>query len=106
IWPLMAGTATPAGAEDAAKAIDELIRVHVVPQLWQISGLSRLTSRQCDIEIRSESDYRCGYCNSFWTETSADFNGGCCGPDEASDPKRLASVRRIAEDVRAVGFYA
>ncbi len=106
IWPHLAEAATPAEAEGVAKAVAEVVRVEVAPQLWQVPGLSRLTAPPCDIETRLEDDFRCAHCSSVWTGTSADFNGGCCGRDEANDPERLASVRQAANDVKGVAFYA
>ena len=103
VRPRLARAAAPAVVEGVANAVAELVRVSVVPQLWQVPGLD---SGQCAIEIKLEDDFRCGHCNSFWTGKSADFNRGCCGQDEANDPERLAAIRQAAHDMQGVAFYA
>jgi hypothetical protein len=103
VRPHLVGAVSPAEVEGVANAVAELVRVGVVPQLWQVPGLD---SDQCAIEIKLEDDFRCGHCNSIWTGRSADFNRGCCGLDEANDPERLAAIRQAAHDMRGVAFYA
>jgi hypothetical protein len=103
VRPYLATATAAVEVEGVANAVADLVRVRVVPQLGQVPGLS---SDQCAIEIKLEDDFRCAHCNSFWTEKSADFNGGCCGQDEANDPERLAWIRKAANDVKDVAFYA
>ncbi|WP_372787090.1 hypothetical protein [Phenylobacterium sp.] len=103
VRPHLARVATLAEVEDVANAVADLVRVSVLPQLWQVPGLH---SDQCAIEITMEDDFRCRHCNSFWTGKSRDFNCGCCGQDAANDPERLAAVRETAHDLHGVAFYS
>jgi hypothetical protein len=103
VRPHLARVATLAEVEDVANAVADLVRVSVLPQLWQVPSLN---SDQCAIEIKLEDDFRCRHCNSSWTGKSADFNCGCCGQDEADDPERLESIRQAAHDLQGVAFYA
>lgn len=36
--------------------------------------------------IESDSNNTCEHCGEPWTESNADYNGGCCDADEAANP--------------------
>lgn len=59
-----------------------------------------------ECEVCYEKDARCEHCTAIWTEGRADYNGGCCGLDEAGNPERLAELRKLAEDVEGADFYS
>lgn len=70
-----------------------------------IDTLQAQTRRRFDVESRLQSDAVCEHCRYRWTEDSADYNGGCCGKDEANSPLRLKEFRALAEAVDAETFY-
>ncbi len=38
------------------------------------------------VSIETESEPRCEFCGSYWTEDSDRFNGGCCDKDMEHEP--------------------
>lgn len=86
------------GPEEAREARDEILElINTV--------LQRTTRRQMDVEWKIITEARCEHCNSTWTEDGHDYNGGCCGLDEANNPERLKELRELAEQVSDGTFY-
>jgi hypothetical protein len=55
---------------------------HIVSQI--VRHVDGVTLREVDIV--SEYDYYCSYCDAKWTEDSPTYNGGCCAKDQEHDP--------------------
>jgi hypothetical protein len=85
------------GAEEAQAAADEFSEL--------LRDLKAQTRRQYDVECRIVSEAVCEHCRHAWTETSTDYNGGCCGKDEANNPERLKALAALAEAVSDGCFY-
>lgn len=60
---------------------------------------------EATFNVTFETDYSCEHCKASWTEKSETFNGGCCNLDEANDPERIASIRKLIERIDGVDFY-
>lgn len=61
--------------------------------------------RTFDVDHKLAVEAVCEHCRWRWTEDSADYNGGCCGKDEANSPERLKEFRELADAVDAETFY-
>lgn len=101
---LTIGTAGPAyssqlmSPEAAAEAqIDALEVINTV--------FKRELGRNFDIDSKLVSETRCEHCRSPWTAAGADYNGGCCGKDDANDPSRLKQMAEVADAISAETFY-
>lgn len=70
-----------------------------------LNGLKAFTKRSFDVESRLERTAVCEHCGYAWTEKGADYNGGCCGKDEANNPERLKDLYELAERVSGGTFY-
>lgn len=82
-------------AEEAmAEAVDSLNTV-----------FKRDLDRQFDIDAVLTEETVCEHCGWRWTEASPDYNGGCCGKDEANSPERLADLQKLIDEVETADFY-
>ena len=43
----------------------------------------------CDVEFDQQDE--CSHCGARWTESSAEYNGGCCQEDQAAEDARAAT---------------
>lgn len=108
-WPTVTlkpetlGTLTEAQAKRLGDEIEALVLRHVAPHARDDLNISRFTSTEIDVTV--EGDYRCEHCSYTWTEASPDYNGGCCGKDEANNPQRLKDLQAIIDQVEAEDFY-
>ena len=44
-----------------------------------------------DVSVEYDQPPVCEHCGADWTETTADYNGGCCGKDEDAEMQRQAT---------------
>ena len=42
-----------------------------------------------DSYVLSDIVERCEHCDAVWTEDDSDYNGGCCGEDQAAYESRI-----------------
>jgi hypothetical protein len=84
-----------ARSQQAANEFEELVKRHVTPHF----------DGQADFDLEMVEEVRCEHCNSTWTEDGADYNGGCCGLDEANSPDRLSALQKLIDQVEAGDFY-
>ena len=85
---------TPDEAREAYEEVNELLK-----------QMDRRTRRVLDIQFEFREEATCEHCGYGWTEKSPDYNGGCCGKDEANSPERLKELRSLAEGVAGETFY-
>ena len=85
---------TPAEADEARTEFAEML-----------DGLKAQTRRNFDVDCKIVEEATCEHCNYTWAEASPDYNGGCCGKDEANSPERLADLQELIEVVEAGEFY-
>ena len=72
-----------------------LVKRHVLPHF----------DGSAEVYTHLIEDATCEHCNYRWTEESPDYNGGCCGKDEANSPERLLALAKLADEVAAGDFY-
>jgi len=57
-----------------------------------VAAIRRHVDGICGVEVQCDRAAVCEHCGYNWTETSADYNGGCCDLDCAEEDARIAKA--------------